>query len=264
MGRERERAGESGSSLLVTMATARARSTGRYVCTVLDSYRNTLDRCVLQSKRDVSHCFASQKLGAKSKYFRQCSVETLRRKTTALQNQAEQLHMNHTLKEYLFSQQTQTLLFSSNGKTTDSSEKDLGTFTETVMMAALEKKLGNRFSRTPTLPASSPLLIVISGPSGVGKDAVIKRLQEVQRDMHFVVTATTRPRRKGEVRGAYRKKRAAGACPCVWGLQRHTEAASEESLRQGNRRGFEARRARSSHHQKTHSRVAVYIFGRGE
>ena len=64
------------------------------------------------------------------------------------------------------------------------------------MMAALEKKLGSTFSRKPTLPSPSPLLIVISGPSGVGKDAVINRLHEVKQDMHFVVTATTRPRRE--------------------------------------------------------------------
>ncbi len=82
-----------------------------------------------------------------------------------------------------------------------SGEKDLATATETVMMAALEKKLGSRFSRSPTLPASQPLLIVISGPSGVGKDAVIARLQEVRREMHFVVTATTRAKRAGEVDG---------------------------------------------------------------
>lgn len=69
------------------------------------------------------------------------------------------------------------------------------------MMAALEKKLGSTFSRRSTLPSPSPLLIVISGPSGVGKDAVINRLQEVKRDMHFVVTATTRARREGEVDG---------------------------------------------------------------
>ena len=40
-----------------------------------------------------------------------------------------------------------------------------------------------------------PLLVVISGPSGVGKDATIKRMKEMGYPFHFVVTATTRPRR---------------------------------------------------------------------
>ena len=46
-----------------------------------------------------------------------------------------------------------------------------------------------------------PLLIVISGPSGVGKDSVLNGLQERNLPMHFVVTATTRPRRENETHG---------------------------------------------------------------
>jgi guanylate kinase len=45
------------------------------------------------------------------------------------------------------------------------------------------------------------MLIVISGPSGVGKDAVLKALQARQLPLHFVVTATTRLPRSGEVHG---------------------------------------------------------------
>ncbi len=48
---------------------------------------------------------------------------------------------------------------------------------------------------------NEPLLIVISGPSGAGKDSVIKLMKELDLPFHFVVTATTRPRRKGEVHG---------------------------------------------------------------
>jgi guanylate kinase len=48
---------------------------------------------------------------------------------------------------------------------------------------------------------AAPLLIVISGPSGVGKDAVLARMKERGLPFHFVVTATTRPRRAGEVEG---------------------------------------------------------------
>jgi guanylate kinase len=46
-----------------------------------------------------------------------------------------------------------------------------------------------------------PLLIVISGPSGVGKDTVIQRMKERKLPFHFVVTATTRPPRPNEVNG---------------------------------------------------------------
>jgi guanylate kinase len=51
------------------------------------------------------------------------------------------------------------------------------------------------------LPQSQPLLIVISGPSGVGKDTVIQRMIERNLPFHFVVTATTRPPRPNEVNG---------------------------------------------------------------
>ncbi|MEW6085285.1 MAG: guanylate kinase [Chloroflexota bacterium] len=46
-----------------------------------------------------------------------------------------------------------------------------------------------------------PLLIVISGPSGAGKDTVMQRMQERGLPFHFVVTATTRPKRTGELHG---------------------------------------------------------------
>jgi guanylate kinase len=46
-----------------------------------------------------------------------------------------------------------------------------------------------------------PLLIVISGPSGVGKDTIMQRMQERGMPFHFVVTATTRPKRENEVHG---------------------------------------------------------------
>lgn len=47
----------------------------------------------------------------------------------------------------------------------------------------------------------NPLLIVISGPSGVGKDSVVKALMERNQKLHFVVTTTSRPARENEVEG---------------------------------------------------------------
>lgn len=46
-----------------------------------------------------------------------------------------------------------------------------------------------------------PLLIVLSGPSGVGKDTIMQRMQERGMPFHFVVTATTRPKRENETHG---------------------------------------------------------------
>jgi len=52
-----------------------------------------------------------------------------------------------------------------------------------------------------SMRAHKPLLIVLSGPSGVGKDAVLARMRRLRRPFHYVVTATTRPRRAEEKDG---------------------------------------------------------------
>ena len=51
-------------------------------------------------------------------------------------------------------------------------------------------------SSQPSPAAGDPLLVVISGPSGAGKDSVLERLRERGLPAHFTVTATTRPRRE--------------------------------------------------------------------
>ena len=50
-------------------------------------------------------------------------------------------------------------------------------------------------------PSAPPLLIILSGPSGVGKDAALNELRRLARPWHFAETATTRPMRPGEKQG---------------------------------------------------------------
>ena len=94
-------------------------------------------------------------------------------------------------------------------------------------------------------PRRTPLLIVLSGPSGVGKDAILNRMRILELPLHFTVTATTRPIRANERDGAglpVHLEATFGAC---W-----TRAASSntgEGLRQlvracRNRRSANARR----------------------
>ncbi|MFZ3080364.1 MAG: guanylate kinase [Bellilinea sp.] len=51
------------------------------------------------------------------------------------------------------------------------------------------------------LAHNNPLVIVLSGPSGVGKDSVLKAMQSRGLAFHFVVTSTDRKPRVGEVNG---------------------------------------------------------------
>jgi guanylate kinase len=51
------------------------------------------------------------------------------------------------------------------------------------------------------IKTSQPLLVIISGPSGVGKDATLDIMKKAGLPYHYVVTATTRAKRPGEKDG---------------------------------------------------------------
>jgi guanylate kinase len=55
----------------------------------------------------------------------------------------------------------------------------------------------------PGAPQPTPMLVIISGPSGVGKDTIIDALQKRGHvpAYHYVITCTTRARRPNEVAG---------------------------------------------------------------
>lgn len=56
-------------------------------------------------------------------------------------------------------------------------------------------------ARSRPLPLDSPrppLLIILSGPSGAGKDAVLRRMKELDFPLKYITTLTTRPRRPAE------------------------------------------------------------------
>ncbi len=59
------------------------------------------------------------------------------------------------------------------------------------------KKATDKSQLPLNLPAR-PLLIVLSGSSGVGKDAVLTRMRELGSPLEYITTLTTRPQRPGE------------------------------------------------------------------
>jgi len=48
---------------------------------------------------------------------------------------------------------------------------------------------------------SYPVLLIISGPSGAGKDTIVRQVIDAYGEFYFVVTATSRAPRPGEVEG---------------------------------------------------------------
>jgi len=57
------------------------------------------------------------------------------------------------------------------------------------------------FAHVERLLNPRPLLVVFSGPAGVGKDATVRRVRELGYPFHFVVTTTDRAPRPGEIEG---------------------------------------------------------------
>lgn len=55
------------------------------------------------------------------------------------------------------------------------------------------------YRNAATNRATNPLLIVLSGPSGAGKDAVLQRMKALGWPLKFVTTVTTRPKRSQEI-----------------------------------------------------------------
>ncbi|KAK2646886.1 hypothetical protein Ddye_022081 [Dipteronia dyeriana] len=112
------------------------------------------------------------------------------------------LIFQNPIKKQLKLQQTLSLTprFFSSSIEMDSTQNNTQ-LTKVELLRSLESSLGHCFNTNPVCPSPTPLIIVISGPSGVGKDAVIKRLRESRESLHFVVTATSRPMRPGEVDG---------------------------------------------------------------
>lgn len=47
------------------------------------------------------------------------------------------------------------------------------------------------------------LLVVLTGPSGVGKDVTLQRMEQLGLKFHYVITVTTRERRDGEIDGVH-------------------------------------------------------------
>jgi len=56
----------------------------------------------------------------------------------------------------------------------------------------------SRKNHTPSELPARPLVIVVSGPSGVGKDAVLTRMKMLGYPLEYITTVTTRPQRAKE------------------------------------------------------------------
>jgi guanylate kinase len=78
-------------------------------------------------------------------------------------------------------------------------DNDLPEAVQQIVAAAGPAPEFDRYVRRP----EPSLLVVLTGPSGVGKDVTLQRMKERDIPFHYVVTATTRARRPGEVEGLH-------------------------------------------------------------
>ncbi|MDX2271561.1 MAG: guanylate kinase [Cyanobacteriota bacterium] len=67
--------------------------------------------------------------------------------------------------------------------------------------STLEPELSELFPTDPPAPSQAGRLLVVTGPSGVGKGTLVKQLRRHHPDLHFSVSVTTRPPRPGEAEG---------------------------------------------------------------
>ena len=105
---------------------------------------------------------------------------------------------------------------------------------------------GMRSAAETNLPAASPLLVVISAPSGGHKTTLCQQLLAARPEMERAITCTTRPARPGERDGvdyyflgapAFLRRVAGGGVPRtrhrLWKQLRHAQVRSPRRLRQG-------------------------------
>jgi len=69
------------------------------------------------------------------------------------------------------------------------------------MFSESKIELSSQILDSDQFSLGQPLLVVISGLSGAGKDSVVRTLQKRGLPFHFVVTATSRPKREEEIDG---------------------------------------------------------------
>ncbi|MEO8286335.1 MAG: guanylate kinase [Chloroflexota bacterium] len=78
-------------------------------------------------------------------------------------------------------------------------EADVPPFVAEIVAEAGDEPAFTQYVNRPA-PA---LLVVLTGPSGVGKDVTIQRMRELGLKFHYVVTVTTREQRSGEEEGVH-------------------------------------------------------------